>query len=40
VRKGEVQIGFWWGNWMERELFEDPGVDGVIILKWVEHGLK
>jgi len=40
VRKAEVQIRFWWGNWMERELFEDQDVDGIIILKWVEHGLR
>jgi hypothetical protein len=25
---------------IERELFEDPGVDGNIILKWMGHGLK
>jgi len=28
------------GNWMEREFFEDPGIDGSIILKWMEHGLE
>jgi hypothetical protein len=33
-------IGFWWGNWMERDLFEDPGVNGSIILKWMPHGLE
>jgi hypothetical protein len=28
--RGEVYIGFWWGN-----LTEDPGVDGRMILKWI-----
>jgi hypothetical protein len=26
---------FWWGNLREREYFEDPGVDGRIILRWI-----
>jgi len=26
---------FWWGNLMERGHFEDPGVDGRIILIWI-----
>jgi hypothetical protein len=25
------------GNLREREHFEDPGVDGMIILKWTEE---
>jgi hypothetical protein len=27
--------GFWWGNLMERGHLEDPGVDGMIILRWI-----
>jgi hypothetical protein len=33
--RGEVHTGFWWGNLMERDHLEDPGVDGRIILKWL-----
>jgi hypothetical protein len=29
---GEVHTGFWWKNMMERDHFEDPGVDGRTIL--------
>jgi len=32
---GEVLTGFCWGNLMERDHLEDPGVDGRIILKWI-----
>ena len=32
--RGEVHTGFWWGNLRERDHLEDPGVDGIIILKW------
>jgi hypothetical protein len=28
--------GFCWGNLREREHLEDPGVDGRIILRWIE----
>jgi hypothetical protein len=28
----ESCIGFWWGNLRERDHWEDPGVDGRIIL--------
>jgi hypothetical protein len=31
----ETCTGFWWGNLRKREQFEDPGVDGRIILKWI-----
>jgi hypothetical protein len=32
---GEVYTGFWWGNLRERDHFEDLGVDGRIILRWI-----
>jgi hypothetical protein len=41
----EAYTGFWWGNLRERDNFEDLGVDGRIILRWifrkwdVGHGL-
>jgi len=40
-RRG-VYTGFWWGNVKERVHFENPGVDGRIILrgifrKWDEN---
>ena len=28
--------GFWWGNLRERDHLGDPGVDGRIILRWIE----
>ena len=28
-----VHTWFWWGNQNEREYFEDPGVEGRIILR-------
>jgi len=35
-RGGEdVHTGFWWGNLRERHYFEEPGVDGRIILRWI-----
>jgi hypothetical protein len=33
--KGEACGGFWWGNLRERDHWEDPGVDGRIILRWI-----
>jgi len=33
--KGEVHTWFWWGNLTERDLFQFPGLDGRIILKWI-----
>jgi len=32
---GEVHTGFWWGSLRERDNFEDRGIDGRIILKWI-----
>ena len=43
--RGEAYTEFWWGNLRERDHFEDSGVDGRIILRWIirkwngEHGL-
>jgi hypothetical protein len=28
-----VCTGFWWGNQKERDHLEDPGIDGMIILR-------
>jgi hypothetical protein len=33
--KGEVSTEFWWGNLRERHHFQDPYVDGRIILRWI-----
>jgi hypothetical protein len=27
--------GFWWRNLRERDRLEDPGVDMMIVLKWI-----
>jgi len=31
--RGEVYIGFWWGNLKERDHLKDAGADGRIILR-------
>jgi len=33
--RGEAYTGFWCGNLRERDNLEDPGVDGMIILRWI-----
>jgi hypothetical protein len=33
--RGEVRTGFWWGSLRERDHWEDPDVDGRIILRWI-----
>jgi len=30
-----VYTGFWWGNLRERDHCEDPGLDEIIILRWI-----
>jgi hypothetical protein len=30
-----VHTGFWWGYLREGDHFEDPGIDGRIILRWI-----
>jgi hypothetical protein len=39
--RGEAYTGFWWGNLRERDHWGNPGVDGRIIIifincKWVD----
>jgi len=31
----EEHAGFWQGNLRERDNLEDPGVNGIIILRWI-----
>ena len=33
--RGEVCTGFWLGNLRERDHWEDPDIDGRIILRWI-----
>ena len=33
--EGEVHTGFWWDNLQDRDHFEDQGVEGRVILKWI-----
>ena len=33
--RGKVPSGFWCGNLRDRDLLEDPGVNGRMILKWI-----
>ena len=30
-----MYAGFWWGNLIERDHLEDPGIDGGIIIRWI-----
>jgi hypothetical protein len=33
--RGETCTWFWWENLRERDHWEDSGVDGRIILRWI-----
>jgi hypothetical protein len=33
--RGEVCIGFWFGNLRERDHWENPDLDRRIILRWI-----
>jgi hypothetical protein len=33
--RGKVCTGFWWGSLREGDHWEDPDVDGRIILRWI-----
>jgi hypothetical protein len=30
-----VYTEIWWGNLREKDHLEDPGLDGMVILKWI-----
>jgi hypothetical protein len=34
--RGKAHIGFWWGKLRERNQLKDPGIDGRIVLKWID----
>jgi len=34
-RRGEVHMGFWWGNLRESDHLEDPSADGRLKLRWI-----
>jgi hypothetical protein len=31
----EAFLGFLWGNLRERDQWEEPGIDGLVILGWI-----
>jgi hypothetical protein len=33
--RGEVYTGRWWGNLREKDHWGDPGIDGMILLRWI-----
>jgi len=33
--RGDVHTEFWWKTLKERDYLEDPGVDGMKILRWI-----
>jgi hypothetical protein len=35
--RGVVHTGFWWGNLRKIDHFVDTGVDGKIILRWINR---
>ena len=35
MRRGEAYTGFWWGNLRERDHFENLGLEGRIILRYI-----
>ena len=35
LETGEMHTGFWCGDLRKRDHFEDPGIDGRIIFRWI-----